>query len=247
MLWLRTIYVKCLANKYNVHYWNQLGSGILRNIGRRMVRIIVENTISSANYQTVGSSLGTTAIFRSGLPAFRRNRWCSPAPFEDHIWCCWWKSIWMRPANVRMICGPPSMLWWLFKWLPSIFGWKSWFFCFINSLHIYSNQFEQAQNCFVVTRQTINHVWCEWPDRTVLWYKAKIWVDALCPVKYVEVWPSYLILLENLFKPVSVASSTTQNHVLSWFQIDLITTSGSTEQCASCQFYQYRRIEKLRQ
>ncbi len=58
--------------------------------------------------------------------------------------------------------GPPSMLCstWPCRWWCPAFRLEGWeVLLFINNLHIYDNQFEQAELLRVVSRQTANHAW----------------------------------------------------------------------------------------
>ena len=159
MLWIyqdQSNSLDVLEEKYNVHYWNDWEVGDSRTIGQRYGAVVKKHDITNKILKQLEANPGNrrNIITLWDYDAFEESEGLLPCAFqtmfdvrrvEGEIYL---DATLTQRSNDMLVAHHINAMQYvaLQMMIAKHFGWKvGKFFYFINNLHIYDNQFEQAE------------------------------------------------------------------------------------------------------
>ena len=145
-----------LENKYNVHYWNEWEVGQTRTIGQRYGAVVKKHDIISKILDQLAENPWNrrNVISLWDYEAFKETEGLLPCAFQTMFDVrrvdgdLYLDATLTQRSNDMLVAHHINAMQYvaLQMMIAKHFGWKvGKFFYFVNNLHIYDNQFSQAQ------------------------------------------------------------------------------------------------------
>lgn len=160
-----------LEEKYNVHYWNDWEVGNTRTIGQRYGAVVKKHGIITKLLKQLEDNPWNrrNVISLWDYEAFEETEGLLPCAFQTMFDVrrvdgeIYLDATLVRRSNDMLVAHHINAMQYvaLQMMFAKHFGWKlGKFFYFVNNLHIYDNQFTQANELLKEKLRTANHVWC---------------------------------------------------------------------------------------